>query len=140
MKSILSVAITVLLLLTTVACGFTPSPVPFEVLTPEGETIINGTYVLSAEAIWQSHADTDNVPAVVVTLNDEGAARFRDATAANIGNTLTVMLDGKVLCEPEIPQTIDGGQFVLTVPSLETRDDAEHLAARIVASRQWAYA
>jgi len=82
---------------------------------------INGNDVRNARAT----IDQYNLPAVSFTLSNEGAAKFGDVTAANIGKQLAIILDSQIVSAPVIQGVItrDGeitGQF--------TQQEAQDLA------------
>ena len=51
---------------------------------------------------------TNNQPAVILAFKDDAKKRFADYTAANIGNYLTMILDGKVIESAVIQREITG--------------------------------
>jgi preprotein translocase subunit SecD len=57
--------------------------------------------------------DAFNRPAVGFTLTPDGARRFGDATGANVGRQLAIVLDGKVESAPWIEGRIAGGEGVI---------------------------
>ena len=64
--------------------------------------IVAGTEIKTA----RPSLDENNRPAVSFTLKPEGARRFGDATAANIGRLLAVILDGSVQSVAQIENRI----------------------------------
>jgi SecD/SecF fusion protein len=55
-----------------------------------------------------------NEPIVSLKFNAEGAKKFAEVTAANIGKSLAIVLDGKVQSAPMIKEAIPSGQAVIT--------------------------
>jgi len=49
-------------------------------------------------------------PAVSIEFTDEGAIKFRDITAQNVGKPLAILLDGRVVSAPNINEAIAGGK------------------------------
>lgn len=99
-------------------------PAHLEFKTADGETIMDGSAVVSAEMGY-----LDGQPVVQFTLNDEGAAAFATATAENIGSTISIELDGEVISAPKVNQAITGGQGY--IEGNFTAESAQQLAMLI---------
>lgn len=65
---------------------------------------------LSAAFLTQ---DQSNRPAIGFRFNGNGARRFGDATARNIGKRFAIVLDGKVISAPVIQSAITGGNGII---------------------------
>lgn len=57
----------------------------------------------------------DNVPYVSMDFKTQGAKRFEEATGANIGRRMAVILDGNVYSAPVIQAKIGGGHAQITM-------------------------
>lgn len=57
---------------------------------------------------------TTQKPMVVLNFNDEGKALFSKVTGDNIGRTLAIFLDGKMVQAPVIKESIDNGTARIT--------------------------
>lgn len=55
-----------------------------------------------------------NEPVVALQFNAEGAKKFSEVTANNIGKRLAIVLDGKVQSAPRIKEAIPSGEAVIT--------------------------
>ncbi len=55
-----------------------------------------------------------NEPVVGLKFNAEGAKKFAEVTAANVGKRLAIVLDGKVQSAPRIKEAIPSGEAVIT--------------------------
>jgi len=55
-----------------------------------------------------------NEPVVSLRFNAEGARKFAEVTAANVGKRLAIVLDGKVQSAPNIREAIPSGEAVIT--------------------------
>ncbi len=55
-----------------------------------------------------------NEPVVALRFNAEGAKKFAEITAANVGKRLAIVLDGKVQSAPNIREAIPSGEAVIT--------------------------
>lgn len=99
-------------------------PAHLEFKTADGETIMDGSAVVSAEMGY-----LEGQPVVQFTLNDEGAAAFATATAENVGSTISIELDGEVISAPTVNQAITGGQGY--IEGNFTAESAQQLAMLI---------
>ncbi len=99
-------------------------PAHLEFKTADGETIMDGSAVVSAEMGY-----LDGQPVVQFTLNDEGATAFATATAENVGSTISIELDGEVISAPTVNQAITGGQGY--IEGNFTAESAQQLAMLI---------
>ena len=99
-------------------------PAHLEFKTADGETIMDGSAVVSAEMGY-----LEGQPVVQFTLNDEVAAAFATATAENVGSTISIELDGEVISAPTVNQAITGGQGY--IEGNFTAESAQQLAMLI---------
>ena len=99
-------------------------PAHLEFKTADGETIMDGSAVVSAEMGY-----LDGQPVVQFTLNDEGATAFATATAENVGSTISIELDGEVISAPKVNQASTGGQGY--IEGNFTAESAQQLAMLI---------
>ena len=75
-------------------------------------------------AIEQIDQGKKNV--VAIEFTDEGAKKFADLTASNVGRKIGIYLDGAPLTEPVVNEPITGGKAVIT--GSKTLEDAKNLA------------
>jgi preprotein translocase subunit SecD len=67
--------------------------------------------------------DENNLPAVSFSLNQEGARKFGDFTAANVGRQLAIILDSRVFSAPTIESRIAGeGRITGSFTNQEAQD------------------
>ena len=98
----------------TKAIGKTPY-LEFKILDIETTTFIEtglqGTHVTSAEVQFLPGigGTLTSEPVVVVHFNREGGKIFGDLTKKNVGNILSIFLDGNLLSTPRINEPITGG-------------------------------
>ena len=97
---------------------------------PTGEIILEGMHVERARpALVPAVPGGPPVqPVVALTLTDEGAERFAEATGRLINQQISIWLDGERISAPVVRQRITGGQA--TIDGL-TSEEANSLAARI---------
>jgi preprotein translocase subunit SecD len=74
-------------------------------------TGLTGRYLASAALQFGSGATAGlSAPQVLLNFNSEGAELFAKITAANVGQTLAIFLDGQPISTPIIQEPITGGQ------------------------------
>ncbi|MBX3273788.1 MAG: hypothetical protein KF729_26220 [Sandaracinaceae bacterium] len=74
--------------------------------------------VLGGDGISEARVAIDptyHAPTVALELTAEAAARFGDATAANVGRALLILVDDEVVSAPIVRSRIDGGRVVITL-------------------------
>ena len=92
------------------------------------EIILEGKDIRTAENSWaQFNGTTENV--VVISFTADGTEKFAQITEANIGETITIVYDGEVICAPIIQQAITDGKAMISGGL--TEETAEHLATVI---------
>ncbi|MDR2505817.1 MAG: protein translocase subunit SecD [Oscillospiraceae bacterium] len=84
------------------------TPAVLEFLDSTGALIMEGKDVKSAQAVYNN-----NVPVVAFELTDEGSKKFAEATLANIGKTISIVLDGTVISAPTVNSAITGGSGII---------------------------
>ena len=73
----------------------------------EGNTLLTGTDLKDAQAAMNQQ---NNQAVVNLEFSDEGAKKFADATLANVGRQIAILLDGEVLTDPVVREPILGGR------------------------------
>ena len=105
-------------------------PGSMEFQNEEGETLLSGTDIQSAKGVPQKNEVTGNTEYVVeLVLTDEGAVKFEEATAANVGKTMPIVYDGEVISAPQVKSAISGGRA--QIDGMESLEAAENLATTI---------
>ena len=95
-----------------------------------GETVLQGTDVKNAQGGSQQNQTTGATEYVVqLMLTDEGAEKFAEATAANIGKQISIIYDGEVISSPVVNTAIEGGEAVIT--GMDSFEEADNLASYI---------
>lgn len=94
-----------------------------------GNELLSGTDIKTAEA--KTYKDNlNNVDyEVALTLTDEGAEKFAEATAANIGSRIAIVYDGETISAPTVQNAITNGNAAIT--NMESYEAAEQLASTI---------
>lgn len=70
--------------------------------------------------------ENGNQNVVAIEFTDEGADKFADLTATNVGHKIAILLDGEVLTAPVVNEPITGGKAVIT--GSRTLEEAKNLA------------
>ncbi|MDD5730448.1 MAG: protein translocase subunit SecD [Candidatus Omnitrophica bacterium] len=83
-----------------------------EPLLLEKKAILTGDSLTNAEVHFSS--SQFNEPTVAIQFSAEGAKKFAEITAANVGSRLAIVLDGKVQSAPRIKEAIPSGEAVIT--------------------------
>ncbi|MDD5115813.1 MAG: protein translocase subunit SecD [Candidatus Omnitrophica bacterium] len=80
--------------------------------------LIEKKAALTGDALTNAEVRFDqsqfNEPIVALKFNPEGAKKFAEVTAANVGRSLAIVLDGKVQSAPRIREAIPSGEAVIT--------------------------
>ena len=78
----------------------------------EKPTLLTGDSLVTASVRFDQSKFGE--PIVSLEFNSEGAKKFADITAANVGRRLAILLDGKIQTAPRINEAIPSGQAVIT--------------------------
>ena len=100
------------------------TPAKLEFTDPNGVVFMDGSMVKTASYYY---AEGDHQ--VYFTLTDEGTKVFAEMTAASVGQTLTIMLDGEVLLAPTVQTAITDGAGVIN--GMGSQEYAQTVAAQI---------
>ena len=94
------------------------------------QTVLEGTDVASATPmIYKDQQTGSNNYEVALTFTDEGAQKFAEVTAANVGKRIAIVYDGVVYSNPTVQAAITGGQASIT--GMASYEEADRLAATI---------
>ena len=101
-----------------------------EFKTEDGETVITGSDIVSAEAATtRSNTTGQTEYCVSLKLNASGTEKFAEATAANIKKTISIVYDGNVISSPMVKDAITNG--VASIDGQSSYEEAENLASTI---------
>ncbi|MBQ8555775.1 MAG: protein translocase subunit SecD [Clostridia bacterium] len=100
-------------------------PALLEFKTPDGQTFMTGDMIETAAAVYDDYGET----VIQFKLNSQGVEIFKDVTAANIGNQLSIYLDGELLISPTVNETITGGEGIIN--GMESAEEAYKIASQI---------
>ena len=102
------------------------TPAQLYFVDESGNNLMEGAMVKNAQAAQ----DQDGKPCIAFELTDEGAKIFAEATAANIGKTISITLDGETISRATVNTVIAGGKGEIT--GNFTADEAKNLATLIL--------
>ena len=96
----------------------------------DGNTVLEGTDIADAQGLSSINQRTGQRQYVVeLTLTDAGTRKFAQATAANVGRTISIVYDGEVISSPTVENTITGGTAEIT--GMTSMEEARNLASSI---------
>lgn len=82
-------------------------PGTLEFQTSDGETVLTGSDIKTAEAkSGQDQTTGANEYMVELQLNKEGSKKFAEATKENIGNQISIIYDGETISSPRVNEAI----------------------------------
>jgi len=91
---------------------------------------------LAGQVVTQASVQFDrqtNEPKVSITMNSEGAREWDRITAANVGNQVSIVLDGLVYSNATIQTRISGGRTEIT--GLQSRREASDIVTVLQSGR-----
>ena len=98
---------------------------------PNGNVVISGSAIKTAEATTQQDQTTGNSENVVkLTLNSKGRKAFAKATAEFINQPIAIVYDGKTISSPTVQSEITDGIAVIS-GGYEQFSEAEDLASTL---------
>ena len=102
------------------------TPAQLYFVDESGNNLMEGGMVKNAQAAQ----DQDGKPCIAFELTDVGAKIFAEATAANLGKTISITLDGETISRATVNTVIAGGKGEIT--GNFTADEAKNLATLIL--------
>lgn len=105
-------------------------PGSLEFQTADGETVLTGSDIKTAEAKSGQNKTTGAAEySVELELNKEGKEKFAEATKANVGKQISIIYDGEVISSPTVNEAITGGTAY--IDGMADYQEAEELASSI---------
>jgi preprotein translocase subunit SecD len=99
--------------------GLCEAAPPCIVLT--GDDLDRGSIGVGQDFLGQSE--------VTISARSVGSDRLAEYTSAHIGQSIAIVIDGRVLTDPTIQEAIDSGSFVLN--NIGGADDAKRMASML---------
>lgn len=104
-------------------------PGTLEFRDSEGNVVLQGTDIKTAKAGTQEDSMGNKQNVVQLTMTEEGAEKFAEATGNNVGKTISIIYDGEVVSSPTVKSKIEGGEAY--IDNIESYEVAENLASTI---------
>jgi SecD/SecF fusion protein len=105
-----------------------PGAVKF--VAEDGTTVIDGSHIANAKAQAGQDPQTGQVSYwVQLTLNDTGKDLFAKGTKENLGKSISIVYDEKVISSPTVEVEIPDG--VATITNMASIEEAQELASTI---------
>ena len=104
-------------------------PGSLEFQDPDGNVYMTGEDVADAQAATVNNSMNNKEYVVELTLTDEGAEKFAEITAANVGNQCPIVYDDQTISNPTVEEAITGGKAQIS--GMSSYDEAEELASSI---------
>jgi len=102
----------------------------FHLLAVQAEPELAGQVVTQASVEFDRQT---NAPKVSITMNSDGAREWDRITAANVGNQVSIVLDGVVYSNATIQTRISGGRTEIT--GLDSRKEASDIVTVLQSGR-----
>ncbi len=105
-------------------------PGSLEFTDENGEVVLSGTDVADAQGVAYSDSTTGRREYVVeLSFTEEGAEKFADVTAENVGKRINIVYDGEIVSSPTVKQAITGGSA--QIDGMSSIEEAKNLASYI---------
>ena len=105
------------------------NPGSLEFQYSDGTVYMTGDQVADAQAGTVQNEYGSKEYVVSLTLTDEGAEIFAEATSNNVGGYLPIIYDGEIISYPQVNQAITGG--AAQISGMKTYEEADMLATQI---------
>lgn len=105
------------------------NPGSLEFQYSDGTVYMTGDQVADAQAGTVQNEYGSKEYVVSLTLTDEGAEIFAEATSDNVGGYLPIVYDGEIISYPQVKQAITGG--AAQISGMKTYEEADMLATQI---------
>lgn len=95
-----------------------------------GNKVLEGTDIADAQGVATTDQTTGQREYVVeLTMTKDGATKFQEATAANVGKQISIVYDGNTISSPTVQQEISGGKA--QIDGMSSLEEAKSLASYI---------
>lgn len=105
------------------------TPAHLEFRDPEGNVIFEGNQIDEAGVSYANEAQT--LYGVSFELNKEAAKAFEDATAAHIGEAISIYLDDELISAPIVNEIIAGGSGIISGDDNESSEQSWEWASNL---------
>lgn len=104
-------------------------PGSLEFKDPDGNTVLTGADVKTAEAGIINKNNSSKEYVVNLSFTDKAATEFADLTKKNVGKVISIVYDGEVVSSPRVNEAITGGSCY--IEGMGSYEEAEQLASTI---------
>lgn len=94
-----------------------------------GSIVLEGSDVADAKGTAYQNSQNGTQYAVSLTLTDEEASKFAEATKENVGKQIAIVYDSQIISAPTVNEAITGGQAQIT--GMSGIEEAQNLASYI---------
>jgi SecD/SecF fusion protein len=94
-----------------------------------GKVVLDGADIQSADAAISNNNSVSKEYLVELVLTADGTKKFATATTANVGKTLSIYYDNKLVSAPSVKEAITGGKAY--IDGQESYEEAKDLASII---------
>ena len=94
-----------------------------------GSIVLEGSDVADAKGTAYQNSQNGTQYAFSLTLTDEGASKFAEATKENVGKQIAIVYDSQIISAPTVNEAITGGQAQIT--GMSGIEEAQNLASYI---------
>lgn len=95
----------------------------------EGKTVLEGSDIADAQGVSGTDQQQQRQYLVELVMTKEGAKKFQEATAANVGKQIAIVYDGKTVSAPTVKSEISGGKA--QIDGMSSLEEAQQLASFI---------
>ncbi len=81
--------------------------------TEDGTVVLTGDHLKDANLAFSNDSESLGEPIIEFKLDSEGTKIFADVTAQNVGKTIAIYLDNKLLMNPVVRSAITGGEGII---------------------------
>lgn len=93
------------------------------------DAVVRNSDIARAEVVAGTEPGTFDIN---ITFTPEGARKLRAATAGNVGKTIELLIDGKVVMAPVVRSPIPSTSGASTITGRYTRAEADRIVSGIV--------
>jgi len=98
-----------------------------EFKTEDGTVVLTGDHIKDANLAFSNDPESLGEPIIQFKLDSEGTKIFADVTAQNVGKTIAIYLDSKLLMNPVVRSAITGGEGIIE-GGFTAEEAADHAA------------
>jgi len=82
---------------------------------PDGNVIVDGSNVISADVQYSVNDYGVEEPGVSLTFDEVGRQKFEEATSNLVGSYISIYLDDTVISSPNVKEALSGGNIFISI-------------------------